>query len=265
MLRFSSWKTVDKWVTATVLQTGMAVPWIAKEIVSPIHFDKPYTPFLMAVLGLCVTLIMVLQYCNVKALQHLEASVFAVIFNSRIIMATIFGLVFLGEVVGLWALLGGILIFAAIFIVKQKNTTDVKAQGIMYGLGAAGAMSLMNTCEKELVGYQQYVFPMWTIAAVIMWLVVFTRRTKAPFGMLLKPEGLVIMTLRAFAGLGFTAALIYGSVAVSSYVSSLSVILTIVIGLLFLGERDYLKTKLAAAGVALAGLTFILLDRIKLH
>jgi drug/metabolite transporter (DMT)-like permease len=264
MLRRSAWQKVDQWVTATVLQTGLFLPFLLKEIISPIHFPV-FTPFDLFLIALAVTCLITLQFCNVKALQHLETSVFAVIFNSRIILATIFGTILLSELVSPWALVGGGLIFAAIFIVRQKGTKAITAQGIMYGLGAALAMSLMNTCEKELikqVGYQQYIFPMWGAAAIIMWAVIFARRIQAPYRLLIRPQGLVIMTLRAYAGIGFTAALIYGSVAVSSYVSSLSVVLTIIIGMLFLGERDYLKYKLAAAGVALAGLSFILIDRL---
>lgn len=265
MLRRSAWKDVDPWVTATVLQTGLALPWIIKEILSPIPFPH-FTPFEIAIMTLGGALIILLQYCNVKGLRDLEASVFAVIFNSRILIATIFSMLFLSEIVGLWALLGGLCIFAAIFIVKQKGTRSITTQGILYGLGAAFAISLMNTCDKELVklvGFEQYALPEWIIAAAAMWLVVLIRRPAAPYGLMFRPQGLIIMILRAFAGFGFVAALMYGPLAVSSYVSSLSVILTILIGMLFLGERDFLRSKLVAAGVALAGLSFILIDRLR--
>jgi hypothetical protein len=56
--------------------------------------------------------------------------------------------------------------------------------------------------------------------------------------------------------------LVYGPVAVSSYVSSLSVVLLVIFGMLFLGEKDYFKAKVAAAVSALAGLTLILIERL---
>jgi drug/metabolite transporter (DMT)-like permease len=262
MLRRSSWQHIDRWLTATILQTGLFLPFLAKEIVAPIHFP-PYTLFDFVLLGTAVTGLIALQFCNVKALEHLEASVFSVIYNSRIFFATAFGLVFLSESVGIWALLGGLLIFAAIFIIKQKGARAVTIQGIIYGLGAALAISAMNTCEKELiklVGYEQYIFPMFTIAAIIMWVVVLVRRTPAPFNLLIRPESLLIMTLRACAGIGFSYSLVFGPVAVSSYISSLSVVFIVVFGMLFLGEWDYVKSKIIATAVAILGLTFILID-----
>lgn len=262
MLKRSNWQQVDRWLTATILQTGLFLPFLAKEIVNPIHFP-PYTSFDDLLLGCAVIALISLQFFNVKALQHLEASVFSVIYNSRILFATLLGWVFLSETVGVWALLGGLLIFLAIFIVRQRANQKITKQGIIFGIGAALAMSAMNTCEKELikmVGYEQYIFPLFTIAAVLMWLVVFLRRTKTPFSLLIQPQSLLIMALRACAGIGFSYSLVFGPVAVSSYLSSLSVVLLVVLGVLFFGERDYLKNKVVATLVAILGLTAILFD-----
>jgi drug/metabolite transporter (DMT)-like permease len=262
LLRGSSWQKVDRWLTATILQTGLFLPFLAKEVVSPIHFPH-YTPSDYLLLGGAVTALITLQFCNVKALQHLEASVFSVVYNARILFATVLGLVFLSESVGMWSLIGGALIFLAIFIVRQRSAKAIAKQGIIFGLGAALAMSVMNTCEKELiklVGYEQYIFPMFTVAAIIMWIVVLVRRTEAPFKLLIKPRGILLMALRACAGIGFSYSLVFGPVAVSSYISSLSVVLLVVFGMLFLGERDFIKSKLAATATAIAGLTLILID-----
>jgi drug/metabolite transporter (DMT)-like permease len=262
MLKRSSWHNLDQWLTATVLQTGLFLPFLAKEIVRPINFPT-YTPFDFLLLGCASAALILLQFCNVKALQHLEASVFSVIYNSRIIFATLLGWVFLSEAVGLWALLGGLLIFTAIFVVRQRGALNVTRQGVLFGLGAALAISAMNTCEKELiklVGYEQYIFPMFTIAAIVMWAVVFLRRTVIPSGLLLRPQSLLLMALRACAGISFSYSLVFGPVAVSSYLSSLSVVLMVVCGMLFLGERDYIKSKVWATVMAISGLTFILID-----
>jgi drug/metabolite transporter (DMT)-like permease len=134
---------------------------------------------------------------------------------------------------------------------------------VIFGLGAAIAISAMNTCEKELiklVGYEQYIFPMFTIAALIMWAIVLIRRTPTPFEILLKPRTVLLMALRACAGISFSYSLVFGPVAVSSYLSSLSVILMVICGMLFLGEKDYIRSKIWATVVAVFGLTFILVD-----
>lgn len=264
LLRGSTWQRVDRWLTATILQTGLFLPFLAKEIARPIHFSH-YTPFDFLLLGCATTMLITMQFCNVKALQYLEASVFSVFYNTRILFATLLGFIFLSESVGLLSLIGGLLIFVAIFIVRQRSAKGITKQGVLFGLATALAMSSMNTCEKELiklVGYEQYIFPMFGIAAVIMWSIVLLRHTETPFKLLLQPRGIVLMALRACAGIGFSYSLVFGPVAVSSYVSSLSVVLIVVFGILFLGERDYLKAKLGAVVTAVIGLTFILLDNI---
>jgi drug/metabolite transporter (DMT)-like permease len=262
LLKRSEWKKVDPWFTAAVMQTGMAIPFIVKEIVNPIHFTH-YSPFSLLLMGYCVFALITLQICNVESLKYLEASVFSVVFNSRIVLATFFGAFFLSEEIGIWALMGGLLIFAAIFVIKQKTTRSVAKIGVLYGLGAAFAMSSMNTCEKELiqtVGYLHYIVPVWTAAAVLMWGIVLVRKTNAPYNLIVKPQGLTIMAVRAFAAIGFTSALIFGPVAVSSYISSLSVVFVVLFGMLILNEWDYVKSKIQATILSILGLTFILID-----
>lgn len=264
LLRRSLLKKTDQWFTATVLQTGLFAPFLIKEIVSPIDFPA-YTSFELLLLAGAIGGLIALQYCTVKALQYLEASVFSVVYNMRILFATLLGTVFLSEHVGLWALSGGLLIFGAIFIVRQKGKEAITKHGLLFGTGAALAISFMNTCEKELiklVGYEAYIFPMFATAAIIMWAVVFIRRTPAPLHLLVQPHNLLLMALRACAGFGFSYALVFGPLAATSYLSSLSVVLVVLFGMLFLGERDYLKSKLIAAGVALLGLTCILIDKL---
>ncbi len=265
LLRRSSWRHEDQWLTATILQTGLFIPFLFKEIVSPIHFPS-YTPFEILLLGIAVTGIISLQFFNVKALENLEASVFSVVYNTRILFITLLGTFFLSEDIGLWAMLGGLFIFLAIFIVKQKGSKSLTKQGIMYAIGAALAMSVLNTCEKELiklVGYEQYIFPLFLAAAIIMWVTVYARKTKNPLKLLTTPHSFLLMALRACAGIGFSYALVFGPVAVSSYISSLSVVLLVVFGMLFLNERDFLKSKIQATAVAILGLTFILIDSLK--
>ena len=266
MLRRLPWVHKDDWFTAAVLQTGMVIPFLFKEIVKPIDFPH-YSPLAMELLALGVLCMVALQFCNVRALKNLEASVFSVVFNTRIIFATIFGSIILGETIPGMEILGGLLIFASIFIVRQRGSKQLTAQGFAYGLGAALSMSIMNTCEKKLiklVGYEQYVFPMFCMAAIVMWTIVVMKpgRVRLPVKLILKPQSLLLMSLRACAAIGFSYSLVFGPVAVSSYVSSLSVVLLVIFGMVFLGEKDYFKAKLAAAASALAGLTLILIDRL---
>lgn len=267
LLRKLSWTRKDDWFTAAVLQTGLMVPFLIKEFVAPIHFPA-YTLFDYLLLATAVTGLVFLQFCSVRALKYIEASVFSVVFNTRILFATIFATVFLGEVNHVDDLIGGLLIFMAVFIIEQKGMKAITAKGVLFAVGAALSISIMNTCEKELirqVGFEQYIFPMFTIAAIIIWSIVLMRKTKEqiPFRLIVQPQSLLLMVLRACAGIGFSYSLVFGPVATSSYISSLSVVLLVVFGALFLGERDYIRSKAVATITAIAGLTFILLDSLK--
>lgn len=264
LLRRSQLKHTDQWFTATVLQTGLFLPFLVKQFFDPVGFSAFAAQELLLLAG-AVAMLITLQYCNVKALQYLEASTFSVVFNMRVLFATVLSIIFLHESLGAWTLLGGFFVFAAIFIVRQKGAKAVTKRGVLFGLGAAAAISVMTLCEKILikqVGYEQYIFPMFAAAAVIMWIIVFIRRTPAPFHLLIERDNLLLMAFRAAGGIGFSWALVYGSLAVSSYLSSLSVVLIMVFGMVFLGERDHMRAKLAATLVAILGLTLIFIDKL---
>jgi drug/metabolite transporter (DMT)-like permease len=262
LIKRTAWTQLDQWLTAAILQTGLFIPFLIKEAAMPIKFPT-FTSFDLLLLAIAACGLISLQYFNVKALEHLEASVFSVVYNTRIIFITLLGGLFLAESIGLLALLGGGLIFLAIFIVRQKSERRITATGIGFGLAAALAMSTMNTCEKELiklVGYQQYIFPLFAVACIILWAIVFIRRTAVPINLIMTPTSLGLMALRACAGIGFSYSLVFGPVAVSSYISSLSVVALVIFGILFLNEGDYLRSKVVAVATATVGLTMILID-----
>ena len=71
-----------------------------------------------------------------------------------------------------------------------------------------------------------------------------------------------MLITRALSAYGYTYALLYGSLAVTNYVSGMSVTLIVLFGIYILGEKEDMKQKLTAVGVACVGLTLILLGRL---
>jgi drug/metabolite transporter (DMT)-like permease len=96
ILRQSVLKKIDRFGLATIAQTGIAVPAFLLLFIYPPHFAK-YSGSSYLFLASVVLLTIALQVSNVKALQYLEASVFAVLYNLRIILTTILGILFLNE------------------------------------------------------------------------------------------------------------------------------------------------------------------------
>lgn len=265
ILRTSVLAKVDKFTLATIMQTGIAIPAVILWIVHPPDFGI-FTPadFLLVA---CATLLTIsLQVTNVKALQYLEASVFAIIYNLRIILTTILGILFLSESTDLLRILGGVLILLAIITVKQRGSRLSNGKGIRWAIGAVFVLSFLNLTEKTLInniGFLNYFPISITLAAVIMWgYLLLTRRT-IDKKLLLQPKIIQLMILRAFSGYGFSLALAAGAlISVANYISGMGVIFTVLLGAVWLKERDYLGRKILATAVAVIGLTLILLSGI---
>lgn len=261
LLRKSVLAKTDKWLLATILQTGICIP----ALVLIFFFPPPlaFTTVTEVLLFLsAIVLTILLQAFNVKSLQYLEASVFSVVYNTRIIIITFLGVLLLSETLAPVQIMGGLLIFCSVFIVRQEQSFHVTKQGLLFGFGAALVLSFLNITEKslnQLVGFFEYFLPVSIICAVIMWTIVFLRRTPVSVAHLTKPETLSLMGFRALSAFGFSAAIVFGPVALSNYISSLSVILMVICGIVFLKERDYLKRKIMATIIASIGLSFILL------
>src|SRR3990167_9271947 len=123
ILRKSLLQKIDSFTLATIMQTGIAIPMV---ILSLFFYKKiNLLNFDVLILGIPIIIsIIALHLCNVKSLQYLEASVYSVLYNLRIILVTIFGILFLSEEIIPLQMIGGSLIFVAIFIIKQKGKKE---------------------------------------------------------------------------------------------------------------------------------------------
>ncbi len=117
MLRKSVLDNIDRFTLATVMQTGITVPLLLTWFFKAPSFGQYDLGILLLMLGITV-LTIALHVTNTKALQYLEASVYAVLYNLRILFTTVLGIIFLGEDTDWIRISGGLLILLAIIIVK---------------------------------------------------------------------------------------------------------------------------------------------------
>jgi drug/metabolite transporter (DMT)-like permease len=260
-LRRSLLKKADPFTLATIMQTGIAIPAVFLLILKPMTFSG-YQP--MYVLGFATSALLTisLQVSNTKALEYLEASVYPMLYNLRILITTVLGILFLSEDFIGFRVAGGLLILLAIFIVRQKGSRSITSKGVQWGVIAAFVVSLLNMNEKIMVTHINFFdyFPLLSIvAAVLMWLYMLCRRKKFDRSMFMRPQTAELMVLRSISAYGFTGALAAGAlISVANYISAMSVIVMVVLGVLLLSERDYLLRKVVATTVAVIGLTIVL-------
>ncbi len=260
VLRKSLSEKADRLTLAVVMQTGIALPLVFVGLFNPPDLSIYDTTAILHILVIS-SLIPLLHMANVFALQHLEASVYSILYNLRILFTTVLGIVFLNEAVVPLQILGGLFIFLAVITVRQKGRHDLTNRGIEWGIAASVIISVLNLFEKELidqVGYLGYAIPCMILAAIIMWVVLFARGKRIPLKTFKEKPILQLMVFRALSAYGFGLAFsVGGLLSVSTYVSSLSVIIIVILGALLLNERDYMKHKITATALAVVGLTAI--------
>lgn len=266
MLRRSAvMKSADNMLLSTMMQTGIAVPAFAFLILQPPDW-RAYDLVSGLTVGVVALMTIMLHYTNVQALHYLQVGVYSVIYNLRIVFVTIIGISFLSEEFVPLRILGGLAIFGAIFIVKQKGDKSLTRKGIEWGLAASITISIISSLEKHLIstiGYVEYFVPAMILAAIIMWAHLLFRKRKIEYGVFLHKDTVSLMFLRAISAYGAQLALVAGAlVSVMNYFSSLSVILMVVLGAVLLGERDYLGRKLLAVAISIVGVTIILLTHV---
>lgn len=260
--RQASAGTIHPWVLASLLHTALSVPFVVIAVFVHPNLSL-FTLSNLLVVGVAVALSALLQITIVKALQYLEAGSYAVLYSTRIVFATILAALFLSEVPSVWKIIGGLLILAAVFVLRQKSSKKVAKRGIAWGFAAAATASTLAIAEKWLIN-EIGVFTAGPVVVLLtaaaMWAVVLVKQYPVPTKQILTKQVMGLIVFRALAACAWVFALAAGAlVSVATYISSLSVVIVAVLGVFMLKERDYLPRKIAAVTLAVAGLSIILL------
>lgn len=265
LLRRRAVGATDKLVVAALMQTGIFVPvFIVMALGSPVRFGFGLWQWISLVAsgfflaGVHVT--------AVKALEQLEASVFTLVYTLRLFLTTLLGFLFLQELPTGLQLLGGLVIALSIFALHVGRGRLSLRTPLLFGLLATVWFSVHATIEKfnvTQVGFTNYMFWSGLIAVAILWALAFKNgSTVGSIRAALDRKMAWLVLLRIFSGWGYVLALGFGSLAVTNYVSGLSVVLVVLCGIILLGERENIRQKLIVASLAAVGLSLILLGKL---
>lgn len=204
---------------------------------------------------------------NILALNHLDASIFTILQSFRIVIVTILGAILLKDQPTLLEMVGGGFIFTSILVLKLHKDKQYFSKPVLLGIVATVFMSLNVIAEKNLLNKTTVVTEMfWTsliTIPVLLMVIGFQKdswRKSLPH--IKNTHSLALALLRPSSAWLYSIAVALGSVAVTNYVSSLSVVFVVAFGIIFLKERDHIKQKLLALLFAFIGLTVIFISRI---
>ncbi len=262
LLRKSALGSIDKTLLAALLQTAVFIP-VPFAILASGGVSLHLAAWQWSSLIVNALTIVGIQVFGVLVLKHLEASMWTVIFNLRLVFTTLLGVLVLGELPTPLQLLGGLVIFASIVALNLHRNRQYRSRPILLGLLATIFFSLHATLEKfniTSVGALPYFFVSGGLAAAVLWLLVLQRGIKLPHIAGHADWHMArLLALRSLSAWGYVLALPYVSLAIANYVSGMSVALIVVFGVFYLKERDHLREKFTALGIAVAGLTLILI------
>ena len=265
LLRKSALGKLNKLLLAALMQTGIFLPSIIFLFIGNVSFDHSLSQWLF--LGLGGFMLAGLMITNVWALSRLDASIFTIIYNLRLLMTTILGYLILGELPKPLQILGGIVIFISIFMLNLHRNKKWKDPSILIGVFAMLWFSFHAVLEKynlSQMNFESYFFTFALIGTVLLWSLVFIKKVHVvdEIEHIRDRKIYWLLITRALSAYSYTLALKYGPLAVTNYISGLSVALIVLFGVVVLGEKDHLKQKIRAVGVALVGLTLILISKL---
>lgn len=265
LLRKSALGRINKVLLAALMQTAVFIPTLFV-VVYQGGVQMPTTTFQWLVLLASAFLIVGIQLAGILVLKYLEASQWTIIFNLRLFLTTILGAIFLQEFPPLLQIAGGVLIFISILALGLHKEQRYKSRGVVIGLAATLLFSVHATVEKYNIiesGLIPYMVVSGGLATLILWgWVAYRRITLAHAIEHFDWHMIQLLGLRILSAWGYIIAIQYGSLAVSNYVSGMSVVFIVIAGVFLLGEREHLREKFTALGIAVLGLSIILIGRV---
>lgn len=265
LIRKSTLGNLNKLLMSTIMMTGVFLPSIIFLVLGKVSFDHSLTEWFFLTLG--GFMVAGLMVTNVWALTHLEASLFTILYNLRLLMTTILGYLILGELPKPLAIAGGLIILVSILMLNLHQNKQWRSKSILIGLFAMLWFSFHAVLEKynlRQLDFESYFFTFALIGTVLLWTLVFIKKIKVVDQIVHIRDKKIywLLATRALSAYAYTYALKYGSLAVTNYVSGMSVALIVLFGIYVLGEKTQIRQKLSAVAVACVGLSLILISRL---
>lgn len=203
-------------------------------------------------------------YCLFFAFKLSEASSVALYFSTTVIWGSIASFLILGEALTGNKILGIIIIFAALIILNFNKKLQRPKKGEVYALAAAVFLGLAFTNDAYILGTSR---DLSSYVALSFFLPTFLTAIAFPKSTLNIKEFLTKKTLPKILVLGvlysisvltiFSAYQNGGEASIISPLSQISTVLTVLLAIIFLKEKDNLNKKVLAAILAVAGAIII--------
>ena len=260
LLRKTALGSLHMLVLTGLMQIGVLVPSFAFLFLGYVSFEHTLLEWALMLLAGIVLSGHVLT--NVWALSELDASLFTLLYNLRLFVVTVLAFIFLGELPTLLQMVGGLIILMSIVILNLHLDGRWRSTPILIGLFCMLWFSGHAVFEKFNIGFfdiYSYIFFISLVSAVVVWVTIFMMRIdmREQVQHMRDINILGLVMTRAVSAYTYLFALLYGSLAVTNYVSGMSVALIVLSGIYFLNERDDVPRKLIAVAIACVGLTFI--------
>jgi drug/metabolite transporter (DMT)-like permease len=199
-----------------------------------------------------------------ESFKRVEASSLTIVFTSRAIVTILAGRIILGEILTMHQLIGIGMILLGVVIVSMKNSKVNFTNGmgyvivasILFGLGLANDKYILNEIEISTFSFMTLGF---FLPAVLM--LAISPKSLLKMDIFFERKTLVNMVvftmLYVVQAITFFMAVQEVDVSMVASLKQLSTVLTVVLAVLLLRERDYLLRKLVGVVISFAGLLLI--------
>jgi len=216
-------------------------------------------PLNFALVGILYAISTLLSF---KALKLIEVSQAVIIFSFGVVVAIISSAVFLKEILIVQRLIGTLLIIISILLVTKLKNFSVN-RGNLYALVAAVCAGLATVNDTYLLRFSEAVS--YTAIGFLLpgiLLLLFYPRSVKKFNSFLKPKAAINMFLLALvwvvSAIAFYTAIEKGALASQIFpILQSGIILTILLAVIFLKERDNLPAKIVAGLMTIMGVMMI--------
>lgn len=198
-----------------------------------------------------------------KALKTIQVAQVTILSSTSAFWSIIASVIFLGESFNLTQVIGSILIFSAVVFVSQNNLNLSFRKGSIYALGSAFCFGVALVNDRFILQSSD-AFSYLAIAFLLPGILLAAIKPKALIKakVFLESKKLKRMSLLAvfYSASSTSTYLAFQAGGKASQIASLSkssIIITIFLAAMFLGERSDLKRKLISAFIVIVGVLLL--------
>jgi len=211
----------------------------------------PTDPRVYFFVGLAVLFFALNNRLSTTIMRGIEASTFSILKQTNVIFMIIIGLTFFGEPAVPTAIIGAILIIFSNFLVFYKKGDLKMSKYVALGVLSNLSLALAVTLDIRISGYFNLPFYMMiTFSAPALVIFLFERTKistlKEEFKNVNKKILILIGLSWSVGAIAILRAYLLGNVTVVAPLSSISVMLNVLAGYIFLKERENLLKKIIA-------------------